>query len=240
MDILAPQPSQAAGISSGEWLYRRRTLSLHSSADRPGHVLASRRAANCAKLPANLAGDRAGSPASRDAGAPSTPSTPTSPQTRSERYALRSAEKSIAKTLAEPSSPDGSERDPLAPANPSAPATLVDDDDDNEDDEVDDCSSGGDQRMEFQRRQQDAASSDMAQLKQPPLEVVVQPPNNPGVNNRVVTDSVLDMALFKPPPTDSVLDDMFNAWHCGSCTFQNLGKVKGACAMCNDPHPIRT
>ena len=34
-DILAPQPSQAAGISSGEWLYRRRTLSLHSSADRP-------------------------------------------------------------------------------------------------------------------------------------------------------------------------------------------------------------
>ena len=33
--ILAPQPSQAAGISSGEWLYRRRTLSLHSSADRP-------------------------------------------------------------------------------------------------------------------------------------------------------------------------------------------------------------
>jgi hypothetical protein len=32
--ILAPQPSQAAGISSGEWLYRRRTLSLHSSADR--------------------------------------------------------------------------------------------------------------------------------------------------------------------------------------------------------------
>ena len=25
--ILAPQPSQAAGISSGEWLYRRRTLS---------------------------------------------------------------------------------------------------------------------------------------------------------------------------------------------------------------------
>jgi hypothetical protein len=35
MVILAPQPSQAAGISSGEWLYRRRTLSLHSSADRP-------------------------------------------------------------------------------------------------------------------------------------------------------------------------------------------------------------
>jgi hypothetical protein len=33
--ILAPHPSQAAGISSGEWLYRRRTLSFHSSADRP-------------------------------------------------------------------------------------------------------------------------------------------------------------------------------------------------------------
>ena len=33
--ILTPQPSQAAGISSGEWLYLRRTLSLHSSADRP-------------------------------------------------------------------------------------------------------------------------------------------------------------------------------------------------------------
>ncbi len=35
MVILVPQPSQAVGISSGEWLYRRRTLSLHSSADRP-------------------------------------------------------------------------------------------------------------------------------------------------------------------------------------------------------------
>ncbi len=33
--ILAPQPSQVVGISSGEWLYLRRTLSLHSSADRP-------------------------------------------------------------------------------------------------------------------------------------------------------------------------------------------------------------
>jgi len=33
--ILAPQPSQAVGISSGEWLYRSRTLSRHSSADRP-------------------------------------------------------------------------------------------------------------------------------------------------------------------------------------------------------------
>ena len=35
MVILAPQPSQAAGISSEEWLYRRRMVSLHSSADRP-------------------------------------------------------------------------------------------------------------------------------------------------------------------------------------------------------------
>jgi hypothetical protein len=35
MVILAPRPSQATGISSGEWLYRRRTLSLHSSTNRP-------------------------------------------------------------------------------------------------------------------------------------------------------------------------------------------------------------
>ena len=33
--ILALQPSQALGISSGEWLYRSLRLSLHSSADRP-------------------------------------------------------------------------------------------------------------------------------------------------------------------------------------------------------------
>jgi hypothetical protein len=33
--ILALQPSQALGISSGECLYRSLTLSLHSSADRP-------------------------------------------------------------------------------------------------------------------------------------------------------------------------------------------------------------
>jgi len=59
--------------------------------------LAARRAADRAKLLANLAGDRAGGPATRSAGAPSTPLTPTSPQTRSERYALRSAEKSISK-----------------------------------------------------------------------------------------------------------------------------------------------
>ena len=43
-------------------------------------ALASRRAADRAKLLANLAGDRAGCPASRAAGAPSTPSTPTSPR----------------------------------------------------------------------------------------------------------------------------------------------------------------
>jgi hypothetical protein len=198
-------------------------------------ALASRRAADRAKLLANLAGDRAGCPASRAAGAPSMPSTPTLPQTRSERYALRSAEKSIAKTLAKPSSPDGSERAPSAMANPLAPATSVDNDDgnDNDNDEVDDCSSGGDQCMEFQRRQRDAASSAMAQLKPPPLEVVFQPPNDPGVNNGAVADSVLDMALLEPPPADSVLDEMFNAWRCGSCTYQNLGEAKGACAMCN-------
>jgi hypothetical protein len=103
--------------------------------------LAARRAADCAKLLANLAGDRAGGPATRSAGAPSTPSTPTLPQTRSERYAMRSAEKSISKNLAESSSPDGSERYPSV-----APAKLVDgdveddddDDDDNDDDDDDD------------------------------------------------------------------------------------------------------
>ena len=187
-------------------------------------ALASRRAADRTKLLANLAGDRVGCPASRAAGAPSMPLMPTLPQTRSERYALRSAEKSIAKMLTESCSPDGSERAPSATANPLAPATSVDDDDNNDDDddEVDDCSSGGDQRMEFQRRQRDAASSAMAQLKSPPLEVVFQPPNDPGANNGAVANSVLDMALLEPPPADSVLDDMFNAWRCGSCTYQNL------------------
>ena len=33
--ILAPQPSQALSISTGEWLYHSLTLSLHSSANRP-------------------------------------------------------------------------------------------------------------------------------------------------------------------------------------------------------------
>ena len=157
-------------------------------------ALASRRAADSAKLLANLAGDRAGCPASCAAGAPLTPSTPTLPQTCSERYALRSAENSIAKTLAEPSSPDESERDPSAPANPLAPATSVDDDND-DDDKVDDCSSGGDQRMEFQRRKRDAALSAMAQLKPPPLEVVFQPPNDPENSNPIVNHLLSNAAL---------------------------------------------
>jgi hypothetical protein len=77
----------------------------------------------------------------------------------------------------------------------------------------------------------------MAPLKPPPLEVVFQPPNDPGVK-----DVHYDIRVT--PATgvvaDSVLDDMFNAWRCGSCTYQNLGKAKGACTMCNVPHPIRT
>ncbi len=140
----------------------------------------------------------------------------------------------ISKTLAESSSPDGSERYPSG-----APSKLVDgdvdvdvDDYDDDGEDVDDCSSGGDQRMEYQRRQRDAASSAMAQLKPPPLEIGFQPPiNDPGEKK--------DMALLDPSPADSVMDDMFNAWRCGSCTYQNLGKAKGACNMCNDPHPIR-
>jgi len=231
-------------------------------------VLSSRRAVDCAKLLANLAGNRAGCPASC-AAAPSTPLTPTLPPTLSERYALRSAEKSIAKTLVEHSSPDGSECDPSASSASFVPGEVS---------EGDDCSSSGDQRMELQRRQQDAALSAMAPLKPPPLEVVFQPLNDPGVKDvqvdtqvtpatRVVANSVLDMAPLKPPPlevvfqppnnpgvkdvqvdtqvttptgvvADSVLDDMFNAGRCGSCTYQNLGKAKGACTMCNDPHPI--
>jgi hypothetical protein len=110
--------------------------------------LAARRAADRAKLLANLAGDRAGGPATRSAGAPSTPSTPTSPQTRSERYALRSAEKSISKTLAESSSPDGSARYPSG-----APAKLVDgdvdDDDDDEDDDDEDVDDVGTNAWSF-------------------------------------------------------------------------------------------
>ena len=103
------------------------------------------------------------------ANAPSTPLMPTSPPTRSEWYALRSAEKSIAKTetLAEHSSPDGSECNPLASSASFVPGGVL---------EGDDCSSGGDQHMKLQRRQQDTALSAMAplKLKPPPLEVVFQ------------------------------------------------------------------
>jgi hypothetical protein len=74
-------------------------------------ALSSNRAIDRAKLLANLVGDRAGRPASC-AAAPSMPSTPTLAQTQSKRYALRSAEKSIAKTLAKHGSPDRSERNP--------------------------------------------------------------------------------------------------------------------------------
>ena len=73
--------------------------------------------------------------------------------------------------LAEHSSPDGAERDPLAESASFVPGDVL---------EGDDCSSCGDQRMERQRRQRDAASSAMAPLKPPPLEVTFQPPNNPG------------------------------------------------------------
>jgi hypothetical protein len=77
------------------------------------HYLSSRRAADRAKLLVDLAGNRAGHPASL-AAAPLTPSTPTLQPTRSERYALRSAEKSIDKMLAEHSSHDGAEHNLLA------------------------------------------------------------------------------------------------------------------------------
>jgi len=191
------------------------------------HVLSSRRAVDCAKLLANLAGDRAGRPASLAAD-PLTPLTPTSLPTRSERYALRSAEKSIDKTLAEHSSPNGAECNPLAESASFVPGDVS---------EGDDCSSGGDQHMEHQCRQRDTALSAMAPLKPPPLEVVFQPPNDPGVKDVQVDTQVTPATRVV---ADSVLDDMFNTWRCGSCTYQNLGKAKGACAMCNDPHPIRT
>jgi len=102
------------------------------------HALLSRRAVDCAKLLANLAGNRAGRPASLAAD-PSTPSTPTSPPTRSERYALRSAEKSIDITLAEHSSPDEAECNPSAESASFVPGDVS---------EGDDCSSGEDQCME--------------------------------------------------------------------------------------------
>jgi len=186
------------------------------------HALSSRRAVDRAKLLANLAGDWAGRPASL-AAAPSTPSTPTSPPTRSERYAQRSAEKSIDKTLAEHSSP---ERDPSAESASFVLGNVS---------EGDDCSSGGDQRMERQRRQIDAALSAMAPLKPPPLEVVFQPPNDPGAKDVQVDTQVTP---YTGVVTDYLHDDMFNTWCCGSCTYQSLGKAKGACTMCNDPNLI--
>jgi hypothetical protein len=92
--------------------------------------------------------------------------------------------------------------------------------------------------MELQRRQRDAALSVMAPLKPPPLEVVFQPPNNSGVKD-VHCDTQVTPATGVVV-ADSVLDDMVNTWHCGSCTYQNVGKPKGACTMCDVPHPIRT
>ena len=137
------------------------------------HALSSRCAVDHAKLLAYLAGNRAGCPASL-AAAPSTTSTPISPLTRSERYALRSAEKFIDKTLAGHSSSDGAECNPSAESASFVPGDVS---------EGDDCSSGGDQRMERQRRPRDANLSAMAPLKPPPLEVVFQPPNDPGVKD---------------------------------------------------------
>ena len=107
------------------------------------HYMSSRRAADCAKLLANLAGNRAGHPASL-ATAPSTPSTPTLQPTWSKRYALCSAEKSIDKTLAENSFHDGAEHNLSAESASFVPGN---------DSECDDCSSGGDQRMEHQRKE---------------------------------------------------------------------------------------
>jgi len=129
------------------------------------------------------------------------------PPTRSERYALPSAEKSIDKTLAEAKSAS------FVPGDVS---------------EGDDCSSGGDQCMERQRRQRDAALSAMAPLKSPPLEVVFQPPKDPGEKDVQVDTQVTPATGVV---AHSVHDDMFNTWHCGSCTYQNLGKAKGAMTL---------
>ena len=189
------------------------------------HYLSSRRAVDRAKLLPNLAGNRAGRPASL-AASPLTPLTPTLPPTRSERYALRSAEKSIDKTLAEYSSHDGAERDLSAESASFVPGDVL---------EGDDCSSGVDHRMERQSRQRDATLFAMAPLKPPPLEVIFQPPNDPGAKD-VQVDTQVTPAI--EVVADSVHDDMFNAWRCGSCTHQNLGKAKGACTMCNDSNLI--
>jgi hypothetical protein len=185
----------------------------------------SKRAIERAKLLPDLGSGSATLPASH-AAAPSTPTV----TTRSKRYALRSAEKSIAETPTEHSSPGGSGGDP---SELSASIGT------GEDSEGGECSSSGDQRMEIQRRQQDAALSTVAPVLPPPREVVFQPTNNhdPGVKevevNTQVTPAIGGVA-------DSVLDDLFNTWRCGSCTYQNLGKAIGACTMCNNPHPIQT
>ena len=129
-------------------------------------------------------------------------STPTLPPTWFERYALRSAKKSIDKTLAEHSSHDRTERNLLAESASFVPGDVS---------EGDDCSSGGDQRMERQRGQRDAALSAMAPLKPPPLEVVFQPPNNPGAKDVQVDTQVTPATGMV---ANSVHDDMFNAWRC--------------------------
>ena len=170
------------------------------------HALSSRRAVDRAKLLANSAGNRACRPTSL-AAAPSMPSTPALPPTQSKRYALHSTEKSIDKILAEHSSSNGAEHDPSAESASFVPGDVS---------EGDDCSSGGDQHIERQRRQRDAALSAMAPLKPPPLEVIFQPPNDPGVKDvqvetqvtpttGVVADSVLDMTPLKSPPLEVVL-----------------------------------
>ena len=76
--------------------------------------LSSRRAVNCAKMLANLAGNRAGCPASL-AATPLTPLTLTLPPTRSERYALRSTDKSITAVADAPPQPT-----PTATATPTS------------------------------------------------------------------------------------------------------------------------
>ncbi len=116
----------------------------------------SKHAIECAILLANLGGGRATLPASC-AAAPLT----TTATTRSERYALRSAEKSIAETPTKHSSPGGSGGDP---SELSASIGT------GEDSEGGECSSGGDRRMEIQRRQQDAALSTVAPVLPPPRE----------------------------------------------------------------------
>jgi hypothetical protein len=68
-------------------------------------------------------------------------------------------------------------------------------------------------------------------------EVVFQPPNDPGAKDVQVDTQVTPATGVV---AESVHDDMFNVWRCGSCTYQNLSKGKRACTMCNDPNPIQT